>query len=56
MKCNLNESDFTIQEEELSEVKWFAIDDLIQMILNHDTSTVFNEKRLPLLKLLKELI
>ena len=55
MKCNLNESDFIIQEEELSEVKWFDFDQVINMILSHDESTVFKENRIYLFKLLKEL-
>lgn len=53
MKCNLDESDFTIQEEELSEVKWFDFDQVISMILSHDESTVFHENRLYLFELLK---
>ena len=32
IKSNIKEEDFTIQKEELSEVKWFDIDKLIKMI------------------------
>ena len=38
---NLNEEDFTVQEEELSEVKWVSIKDIIEMIKNNDDSIVF---------------
>ena len=55
LKTNKCEDDFTIQLEELSEVKWFDIDNVINMIINKDSSTVFNEKRLKLFKGLKEL-
>lgn len=32
IRSNLNEKDFIIQKEELSEVKWFDIDEVIDMI------------------------
>ena len=41
IKSNKDEVDFVIQEEELSEVKWFDIDKVIEMIRNHDESIVF---------------
>ena len=47
-KSNLNEKDFILQKEELSEVKWFDIDNVIDMIKSKDDSTVFREKRLSL--------
>ena len=37
-----------LQKEELSEVKWFDIDDVIEMIKKNDSSIVFDEKRLKL--------
>lgn len=55
IKTNKNANEFTIQTEELSEVKWFDIDDVINMIINKDDSTVFDEKRLNLFIGLKEL-
>lgn len=55
IKCNLNEEDFIIQKEELSEVKWFDIDEVINMIISHDTSIVFSENKLKLFEKLKEL-
>ncbi len=47
-KSNKSEDDFIIQKEELSEVKWFNIKDVILMIKNHDENTVFGENRLQL--------
>lgn len=52
-KSNLNEEDFIIQQEELSEVRWFDIDEVIEMIKNKDESTVFREERLNLFEKLK---
>ncbi len=42
IKTNLKASDFVIQVEELSEVKWFEIDTIIEMIKNNDESMVFS--------------
>ena len=42
-----------IQKEELSEVKWFNIDEVIDMIKSKDDSTVFREERLSLFEELK---
>lgn len=52
-KSNLNEKDFIIQKEELSEVKWFNIDEVIDMIKSKDDSTVFRKERLSLFEELK---
>lgn len=54
IKCNLEQNQFVIQEDELSEVKWFLIDDVIKMIKTHDPSIVFKENRLDLFKKLKD--
>lgn len=54
-KSNLNEKDFIIQKEELSEVKWFDIDRVIDMIKSKDDSTVFREERLSLFEQLKDI-
>ena len=51
---NRNEDEFTIQEEELSEVKWFNIDDVIEMIKCKDESIVFKENRIHLFEKIKE--
>lgn len=55
INCNLSESDFNIQEEELSEVKWFSIDEIINMIKQKDESLVFEEDRLYLFEKIKAL-
>ncbi len=54
-KSNLNEKDFIIQKEELSEVKWFDIDEVIDMIKKNDNSIVFDEKRLKLFEQLRDI-
>ena len=51
--CNKN--NFKIQTEEVSEVKWFKIEDIINMIKNNDDSLVLKHDRLYLLERLNEL-
>ena len=55
IRSNLNEKDFVIQKEELSEVKWFDIDEVIDMIKKNDSSIVFDEKRLKLFEQLRNI-
>lgn len=55
LKCNKKAYEFIIQKEELTEVKWFKIDDIINMINNNDTSTVFTSSRLNLFEELKNI-
>lgn len=55
VKSNLNENDFVIQKEELSEVKWFGLDEVIDMIKSKDETTVFKEERILLFEQLKNL-
>ena len=50
-----NGNDFKIQTEELSEVKWFNIDDVINMIKNNDETITFKTDRLYLFEKLKEI-
>lgn len=50
-----NKEKFNIQTEELSEVKWFNIDDLIDMIKSNNETLVLKSDRLYLLKQLKGL-
>lgn len=52
---NLKEEDFVIQEEELSGVKWFDIDEVIEMLKNRDERTAWGEERIPLFEGLKKL-
>ena len=54
-KSNNSENDFVIQEEELSEVKWFDIDKVIEMIKANDETIVFKENRLYIFEALKEI-
>lgn len=56
VKSNLTEEDFIIQKEELSEVKWFNIDQVIEMIKSKDESIVFREERLKLFEQLKNVL
>lgn len=53
LECNNDIAEFTIQKEELSEVKWFKIDKVIELINNNDNSTVFKKSRLYLFEELK---
>lgn len=55
IKSNLNENDFVIQKEELSEVKWFDLDKVIDMIKSEDETIVFKEERIHLFEQLKNL-
>ena len=51
-----NKKDFTNQTEELSEVKWFNIDDVIDRIKNNDESITLKSNRLYLLERLKTIL
>ena len=53
VKCNKKEDEFIIQEEELSEVKWFNIDEIITMIKEGKTS--FKDNRIKLFESLRNL-
>lgn len=55
VKYNKDNSEFVIQKEELSEVKWFDFDDVIRKINIQDESTVFHENRLYLFEFLKSI-
>lgn len=50
------EDEFVIQEEELSEVKWFNVDYIIELVEKGDTSTVFTKDRLRLLNDIKKVM
>ena len=49
-----DKKEFKIQKEELSEVKWFKIDDVIDMVNNNDETLTIKPDRLYLLEKLKE--
>ena len=53
VKCNKKEDEFIIQEEELSEVKWFNIDEIIMMIKEGKTS--FKENKIKSFESLRNL-
>ena len=53
--CNEDESEFRIQEDELSEVKWFDIDDIIDMIRRKADMIVFRDNSIYLFEKLKEI-
>lgn len=55
VKSILNEKDFVIQKEELSEVKWFDLDKVIDMIKSKDETIVFKEERIHLFEQLNNL-
>ena len=46
IKCNFLVEEFVIQKGELSEVAWFSIDSLIDMIKNQDRTIVYKENKL----------
>lgn len=50
---NKSEKEFVIQEEELSEVKWFDIEDIITMVKNKD-NIIFTDKMLECLMEVKK--
>ena len=50
-----NDEKFKVQTEELSEVKWFHIDDVIDMVKNNDDTLTLKSDRLYLLEKLKHL-
>lgn len=52
---NLSENDFTIQEEELTEVRWFKIDEIINQVNSDNNNTVITKERLYLLDTLKNI-
>ena len=54
IKCNLKEEKFIIQKEELSQVKWFDIIDVISMIKNNDETIVYSKNRINLFEYLLE--
>lgn len=55
IKLNLKESDFTIQKEELTEVKWFKIEDIKKLVASDNNPTVIDEQRLYLLDILNNI-
>lgn len=56
IKCNFLVEEFVIQKEELSEVAWFSIDSLIDMIKSQDGTIVYKENKLDLFFALNEFV
>lgn len=54
-KLNLDISAFTIQKEELTEVKWFKIDEIKELVKSENNPTVIDEERLYLLDILNNI-
>ena len=55
IKVDKSSDEFIIQKEELSEVKWFLIDDILKMIKSEDNSITLKENRVDLLESLKRI-
>lgn len=53
--CNSLPEQFILQEEEVDEVKWFSLDEVISMLQSHDETLVYHSDKLPLFEALKEL-
>ena len=54
--CNLSVDEFSIQEEELSEVQWFFVPVVIDMIKKHDNKIVYRDDKLELFLSLEEFV
>lgn len=52
---NKPSSDFIIQKEELSEVKWYDIDEVIKLIKNNSEEIVYKEDKIYLFEYLKNM-
>lgn len=48
-------TDFIIQKEELSAVKWFDIDEIIKLIMNKPEEIVYKEDKIYLFDYLKDI-
>lgn len=54
VNSNLKEEDFKIQKEELSEIKWFDLDEAINVIVSNEDSSDYKEKYQRLFEKLKK--
>ena len=52
---DLKEKDFSIQKEELQYVKWYNIDDIIDMINSNNQDIVFKKEEILLFNKLKDI-
>ena len=53
---DLEEDDFIIQKEEVSYVKWYDIDDVINLTNVGDKELVFKKDEINLFKMLKDIV
>ena len=51
---NYDESQFTIQKEELSSVKWFDLDEVLEKVISGDDSIIIRKDRLYLLEKIRK--
>lgn len=56
VNSNKDIKDFVIQKEEVSEIRWFDIDNVIDMINSGDTTITFDKRRLYVFEKLKEIV
>ena len=52
---NYDESQFVIQKEELSSVKWFDLDEILEKVNSGDDSIIIRKDRLYLLEKIRKL-
>lgn len=53
--CDKKEEDFKIQKEELSYVKWYDLDDVIEMTKNNNKEVVFKKNEIEIFEKLKNI-
>ena len=53
--CNLKEEEFKVQKKELSYVKWYKIEDIINMIENNNKEVVFKKEEIDIFEKLKNI-
>ena len=53
--CNKEASEFKVQKEELSYVKWYSIDKVIEMIKEGNKELVFKKEEIPIFEKLKNI-
>ena len=53
--CNLKEEEFKVHKKELSYVKWYKIEDIINMIENNNKEVVFKKEEIDIFEKLKNI-
>ena len=54
MEINLKENEFVLQQEELSEVKWYTLAEIKEMVEKYSDCIVFNEYMMNLFESVKK--